>query len=268
MIRLALRVRRADADIVLAELLELAPGGVEETDEGELVEFAVYGAPGELPALPDLRAAAGAAFVDVRSREIPDDWYDGWKQFHRPIVVGERLRVRPPWEEPADAAHLIDIVIDPGQAFGTGGHHTTRLCLELMLGVEPRGALADLGCGSGVLAIAGAELGWAPVHAVDHEAPAVAAAQANAAANGVDVQVARLDLRTAPPPRAATVVANLLAPLLLGLADSLLELPETLIVGGLLLAEADPIAAAFAQRGMVERDRRTGGDWAALTLSS
>ncbi len=268
MIRLALRVRRADADIVLAELLELAPGGVEETDEGELVEFAVYGAPGELPALPDLRAAAGAAFVDVRSREIPDDWYDGWKQFHRPVVVGERLRVRPPWEERADAAELIDIVIDPGQAFGTGGHHTTRLCLALMLGLEPHGALADLGCGSGVLAIAGAKLGWTPVLAVDHERPAVEAARANAAANGVDVQVVRLDLRTAPPPPASTVVANLLAPLLLGLAHSLVELPETLIVGGLLLGEADRIAAAFAERGMLERDRRLGGEWAALSLSS
>jgi len=267
-IRLALRVRRPDADIVLAELLELVPNGVEEADEGELVEFAVYGAPGELPALPALRAAAGGALVEVRTTEIPDDWYDGWKEFHRPLVVGERLRVRPPWEAPADSAELIDIVIDPGQAFGTGGHHTTRLCLALMLGLEPRGALADLGCGSGVLAIAGAKLGWAPVLAVDHEGPAIEAAKANARENGVDVEVTRLDLRTDPPPAAATVVANLLAPLLLELSGTLVAVPDSLIVGGLLLAEADDIAAAFAKRGLVERDRRTGGEWAALALQS
>jgi len=90
-IRLALRVRRADAELVLAELLELAPNGVEENEDGEVVEFAVYGAPGELPALPALRAAAGEAFVEVETEEIPDDWYDGWKEFHRPIVVGDVL---------------------------------------------------------------------------------------------------------------------------------------------------------------------------------
>lgn len=268
MIRLALRVRRADADIVLAELLELAPGGVEETEEGELVEFAVYGAPGELPALPDVRAAAGDAFVDVRSREIPDDWYDGWKEFHRPVVVGERLRVRPPWEEAAACSELIDIVIDPGQAFGTGGHHTTRLCLALMLGLEPGGALVDLGCGSGVLAIAAAKLGWTPVLAVDYEGSAVEAAEVNARVNAVDLDVMRLDLRSEPPPPAPTVVANLLAPLLLELADSLVELPDRLIIGGLLAEEADEVAAAFGGRGLAERERRTGGEWAALDLSS
>lgn len=268
MIRLALRVRRADADIVLAELLDLAPTGVEESEEGDLVEFAVYGAPGELPALPELRAVAGAAFVDVSSREIPDDWYDGWRQFHQPVVVGERLRVRPPWAQPACASELIDIVIDPGQAFGTGAHHTTRLCLELMVELEPRGALVDLGCGSGVLAIAGAKMGWAPVGAVDHETAAIEATQANASANGVAVEVASLDLRAEAPPPAPTVFANLLVPLLLELAESLASLPDRLILGGLLSDEADEVAAAFARRGLVERDRRTGGEWTALALSA
>ena len=266
MIRLALRVRRADADVVLAELLDLAPSGVEESEDGELVEFAVYGAPGELPALPDLRAAAGPAFVEVSSREIPDDWYDGWRRFHQPVVVGERLRVRPPWTEPASGSELIDVVIDPGQAFGTGAHHTTRLCLELMLDLDPGGALVDLGCGSGVLAIAAAKLGWAPVLAVDHEAPAVEAARANARANDVEVQVSRLDLRTAQPPPARTAVANLLAPLLLGLAGSLVAPPKRLIAGGLLHGEADEVAAAFTARGLRERTRRTAGDWAVLSL--
>src|SRR3954447_19081033 len=116
MIRLALRVRRADAEIVLAELLELAPAGVEERDvSAEIVEYAVYGAPGELPALPDLRAAAGDAVVEVSTSEVADDWGERWKEFHRPVEIGPppTLRVRAPWHEANDG----DLVIDPGQAF-------------------------------------------------------------------------------------------------------------------------------------------------------
>src|SRR5579875_1560084 len=160
MLRLAVRVRRTDAELVLAELLELAPSGVEEVDiDAATVEYAVYGAPGELPDLPDLQAAAGAALVEVSTTEVADDWADRWREFHRPLVLGDRLSVRPPWEPPPGTA--LDLVIDPGRAFGTGAHATTRLCLELLLDIPvPSGPLAagpaaiDLGCGSGVLAIA------------------------------------------------------------------------------------------------------------------
>src|SRR4051812_34291494 len=203
MIRLAVRVRRDDAEVALAELLTLAPAGVEEVDlpDDGLVEYAVYGAPGELPELPDLRAAAGGAFVDVRTSEVGDDWAERWRAFHKPVLVDHRLLVRAPWHEPAAGA-LPEGVIDPGQAFGTGGHATTRLCLELLLGLEPGKALIDLGCGSGVLAIAAARLGWAPVLGLDHEREAVAATRANAAANGVEVEARRWDLRAAALPAA------------------------------------------------------------------
>ena len=179
MIRLAVRVRREHAELVLAELLELAPGGVEEVDLSDgVIEYGVYGAPGELPALPDLRAAAGGALVEIATTEVADDWRERWRAYHRPVVVAERLTVRPPWE-PAGATPL-DLVIDPGQAFGTGAHASTRLSLELMLGLAPRGALLDLGCGSGVLAIAAAKLGFAPVVAVDNDRAAIEATAANA----------------------------------------------------------------------------------------
>lgn len=266
MIRLALRVRREEAELVLAELLELAPNGVEENDDGDAVEFAVYGAPGELPELPDLRAAAGEAFVDVTTQEVPDDFYDGWKQFHRPVDIGGRLRVRPPWEPATAAGGPLDIVVDPGQAFGTGSHHTTRLCLELMLELDPGGAFADLGCGSGVLAIAAAKLGWAPVAGYDHEPEAVKAARSNAEANGARVTVTRWDLRTDPLPAASTIAANLLRPLLLRVAEALTEPPRALIASGLLRAEAGEVATAFAAIGLRERERREAGEWAALLL--
>ena len=130
MIRLAVRVRREHAEVVLAELLELAPNGVEESSEEGVVEYAVYGAPGELPALPALEAAAGGALVEVVTTEISDDWFDGWKRFHEPVLVGDRLHVRPPWTDPLGRDGVHEIVIDPGQAFGTGSHATTRMCLE------------------------------------------------------------------------------------------------------------------------------------------
>jgi ribosomal protein L11 methyltransferase len=265
-IRLALRVRRADAELVLAELLDLAPNGVEETEDGDVVEFAVYGVPGELPALPDLRAAAGPAFVDVRTEEIPDDWYDGWREFHRPAVIGDRLRVRPPWEAPA--GELIDLVIDPGLAFGTGSHSTTRMCLELMLELEPGGPFADVGCGSGILAIAAARLGWGPVTALDHEAPAIEATRSNAAANGVVIEARRWDLRREPIPPSSTIAANLLRPLLLDLAGHIEQAPAQIVAGGLLVEQVDEVAEAFAERGLVERERRTEREWAALLLAA
>lgn len=271
MIRLALRVRRADAEVVLAELLELVPAGVEETDiDDDVVEYAVYGAPGELPALPDLRAAAGGALVDVATTEIEDDWSERWREFHQPVTVGGRVHVRAPWHPPEDADPTRpDVVIDPAQAFGTGAHATTRMCLELLLDLEPGGALLDLGCGSGVLAIAAAKLGWDPVRGVDHDPLALEATRHNARANGVAVEVARHDLlRDGPAPSAPTVLANLLGPLLRRLAaDGFAgEPPRALIVSGLLVAEADGVATAFAPLGFAVRARRTEGEWTALRL--
>ena len=280
MIRLAIRVARADAEVALAELLELVPAGVEEVDHGDTIEYAVYGAEGELPTLPALRAAAGGAFVGVTTTQVADDWASRWRDFHVPVTIGERLHVRPPWcAAPAAgvgaARHglpVLDIVIDPNQAFGTGAHATTRLCLEALLALpEPRGPLLDLGCGSGVLAIAAAKLGWDPVTGLDHEAAAVAAARENAQANGVTLDVRSGDLLhgDAPAPSAPTVVANLLRPLLAHVARTGFagEPPRTMIVSGLLRAEADAIAAAFArEQGLLEQARGELGEWAALTL--
>jgi ribosomal protein L11 methyltransferase len=270
MLRLAVRVRREQAELVLAELLELAPSGVEEVDvPGGVVEYAVYGAPGELPALPDVTAAAGSGLVEVSTSEFADDWDERWRAFHRPIVLRDRLAVRPPWESPLGAE--IDLVIDPGQAFGTGAHATTRLCLELMLGLTAGGGFLDLGCGSGVLAIAAARLGWEPVVAVDFDPVAVEAAAANARVNGVAVEVRRHDLRVDPVVRGRTVAANLLRPLLLAWSERLAgvgagERPARVIASGLLVGEADEVAGAFARLGLVEAARRASGDWAALLL--
>jgi ribosomal protein L11 methyltransferase len=268
MVRLAVRCRPELSERVLAELLELAPDGVEEERGEGWVEYAIYGPPGEVPDLPDLEAAAGDGLVEITATSIPDDWADRWRDFHRPVLIGEgRIVVRPSWQPPADAAE-IDIVIDPGQAFGTGAHATTSLSLELLAELadagEAFGPLADLGTGSGVLAIAAAKLGWAPVSACDSQAAAVEAAAANAEANRVELDLARVNLRERPPPSAPAVSANLTAPLLREVAERLADPPRTLICSGMLDSEADEVAAAFAARGLEAVERRRSGEWAAL----
>ncbi|MFI5038235.1 MAG: 50S ribosomal protein L11 methyltransferase, partial [Solirubrobacterales bacterium] len=218
-----------------------------------------------------------------------------WKRFHQPVLVPAPLRrsredhrvpalhVRPPWEPASDArgGAVEEIVIDPGQAFGTGGHASTRLCLDLLLALaqleRPEGPLLDVGTGSGILAIAAARLGFAPVLGLDHELESVAAARANASANGVAIEVRRLDLRRQPLPwidasgarvGSVVVVANLLRPLLLELARVMPRAPAHLLAGGLLKGEADEVAAAFAERlGLRERERRESGEWAAVRLA-
>ncbi|HET6832090.1 MAG TPA: 50S ribosomal protein L11 methyltransferase [Solirubrobacterales bacterium] len=276
MIRLAVRCRPEQAEIVLAELVALVPGGVEEERGAGYVEYAIYGPPGELPDLPDLRAAAGDGLVEIETTEVPDDWADRWRDFHEPVVVGDgRLVVRPSWERWDGGGAGIDIVVDPGRAFGTGAHATTRCCLELLLALADRGhgsgPLADWGTGSGVLAIAAAKLGWGPVHACDHEQAAIAAVTANARANGVEITARRLNLREQQPPPAPTVVANLTAPLLVPLAERMasgaIGVPERALLSGLLATERDRVVAAYAAAGLGVEAELADGDWAALLLA-
>ena len=251
------------------------------------MEYALYGAPGELPALPNGEAEVAGVRVSVSAREVAADWAERWKRFHRPVLVPPgklprrrcgsggavsrgRLAVRPPWSDPR--ADALDLVIDPGPAFGTGAHPTTRLSLELLLELEPRGSLADLGCGSGVLAIAAAKLGFAPVTALDSEQAALDATRANARANRVKLdRVDSLNLRERPPPAAATITANLTRPLLLRVAELMSEPPAALIFSGVLDGEADEVAAAFARRAggrsLRERRRLRSAGWSALLLA-
>jgi ribosomal protein L11 methyltransferase len=264
LIRLAVRCAPEQADLVLAELTVLAPNGVEEERGPGFVEYAVYGGEGELPELGDLDAAVGGGRVEVSATEIPDDWADRWRDFHKPLLVADRLWLRPSWEPPREGA--VDVVVDPGQAFGTGAHPTTRLCLEFLCELEGGGELVDLGTGSGVLAIAASKLGWDPVRAYDHEPAAIEAAAANAAANGVELQLERANLRERLPDLAPTVVANMTSPILLAVARQLVETPQVLICSGLLPGEQDEVARAFGEVGLAEVERRQDGDWAALLL--
>jgi ribosomal protein L11 methyltransferase len=167
----------------LALLLHLFPDGVEELDGA----FAVYA---DEPPI---------GFDVIETEDVPEGWEDAWRAFHHGVAVGA-LWVGPPWEDPP--AELIPVVIDPGRAFGTGAHATTRLCLELLQELEPT-SLLDVGSGSGVLSIAAAKLGFAPVFSIDLDPVAVEVTRANAAANDVDVTT------TETYPSTGVAVANI-----------------------------------------------------------
>jgi len=194
----SVEVPEADAERARGLMVELFPSGFEErqTADGlELVAYTDYAGEERL----------WATFGGARATDVEPGWEDRWRVFHRPVRVG-RLWVGPPWEQPPPDA--IAVVVEPGRAFGTGAHPTTRLCLELLLGERP-GSVLDVGCGSGVLSIAAALLGFAPVTAVDVDPLAVEATRANAAVNGVDVDVSLADALVDELPAVDLALANI-----------------------------------------------------------
>ncbi|MDQ3778738.1 MAG: 50S ribosomal protein L11 methyltransferase [Actinomycetota bacterium] len=190
-------------------------------------------------------------FADVEADLVEPGWEDRWRDFHRPVSVGP-LWVGPAWESPPPDA--VAVSIDPGRAFGTGAHPTTQLCLELLLGLDRR-SLLDVGCGSGVLAIAAAKLGFHPVCAVDREVAAAEATRDNVRRNGVDVTVELADALTADLPAADAVVANIDLVSIEALAPRLEA--RALITAGYFHSRV-PRAAGFRHV-----ERRVDGGWAA-----
>jgi ribosomal protein L11 methyltransferase len=175
---------------------------------------------------------------------VPDGWEDGWRSFHHGIQVG-RFWVGPHWEK---------IVIDPGRAFGTGAHPTTRLTLELLQELEP-GSLLDIGCGSGVLSIAAAKLGFAPVVAVDNDPDAAEVTRENAHTNGVELDVRVCDALAGEIPHTGLVVANVA----LDVVEALLaRAPGNRVITSGYLDRDQPRVP-----GWRSIDRRAGGGWAA-----
>jgi ribosomal protein L11 methyltransferase len=221
-------------------MLELFPEGFEERETGEGLELVAYTDAGGEERL-------WAAFGKVSASAVPANWEERWRAFHRPIRVGP-LWVGPPWEEPPPGATAV--VIDPGRAFGTGAHASTRLALE----VEP-GSLVEVGCGSGVIAIAAARLGFDPVVAVDHDQAAVDATARNADSNGVQLDLRRANALAEDLPPADLVVANVSAAFARELAGRLRT--RDLIASGYFESEP-PQLPGFTHCG-----RRVEDGWAA-----
>ncbi len=181
-----------------ARLLERCPAGIEELDLGDRVELAVYTDEAGEAALRDV-------FPSATVDQVEEGWEDRWKEFHRPVWAGG-LWIGPPWIDPP--GDVRDVVVDPGRAFGTGAHPTTQACIGALSTLE-RGSLLDAGCGSGVVAVAAARLGYAPVRAVDVDEVAVEVARETARVNGVVVDVAVADVLHDDLPASDVVVANI-----------------------------------------------------------
>ena len=211
---------------------------------------------------------------------VEKDWSEAWKQHYQPIAIGKRLMIVPAWME-VDTQGRIPIRMDPGMAFGTGAHPTTQLCLEAIEGCYTEGfnpqTVIDLGCGSGILAVAALKLGAQHALGIDIDADAIRAAIKNAETNGVssnlevglgslaEIKAGAFSLQSAP-----LVLANILAPVLTrlfeqGLGD-LVSPKGKLILSGILAEQANEVAAAARQQGFTGIEQLQSGDWVALVV--
>jgi ribosomal protein L11 methyltransferase len=225
-------------------MLELFPEGFEEVDADGGLELAAYTGPGG-------EERVWQVFGPGRVTDVEPDWGERWRAFHQPVRVGP-LWIGPPWEEPDEGA--LAVVVDPGRAFGTGAHPTTRLCAEHLCALEPA-SLVDLGCGSGVLSIAAAKLGFEPVTAFDLDPAAVEATRENALANRVEIAVSQADVLEEPLSAAGVAVANIelsLAERAAARVDA-----EIVITSGYLVSDRP------APTGLTHVDRLEADGWAA-----
>ncbi|MHB9148523.1 MAG: 50S ribosomal protein L11 methyltransferase [Thermoleophilia bacterium] len=256
----------------------------------------------ELPDDPVLREAA-----EIERVLVPTGWEEGWKDHFKPITVG-RLYIRPPWEQPppspardvgagpgtgsaagpaptggsrapagtgagsTEAPALLDIVLTPGLAFGTGLHPTTRGVLDLLQDEASSGPVVDVGTGSGILAISAGKLGFGPIIAFDNDPLAVTAARSNAQENGVDVRAEHTDLGEAPSAwfDDATILANLTLEPVLALISQLARrgaLFRRLLVSGILSGEQEAaVVAAAARSGLSVGRRLYETEWVSMDL--
>jgi ribosomal protein L11 methyltransferase len=271
--RVSFRLPADEKEQLLDALMPLLPAGVRERPLGDgEVELASVGA--ALPERAALEAAAGRPLAGWDECDVPADWRERRARFGGgAFLVAERVLVRTPWDPPAEPG-VLDLVLErSGGGFGSGSHSTTRMCLALLLELEPvAGGAADLGCGLGTLAIAAARLGWAPVVAVDRMDGAVSAARANGARNGVDVDWRVADLEADAVPLAELLLVNAPPPVHERVAAALREdagaRPRHVIASGVVPSELDSVARAYAAAGWSIAAAREEDGWSAALLET
>jgi ribosomal protein L11 methyltransferase len=266
--RVALTIDEDALETVLDALLPLLPQGVHWTPlGGGRLELAVYDTTGDMPPREVLEGAVGPGLLTADEEEAPEDPGERRTRYLRRPAVGGRVVVRPSGAPAPDDPGVLDVVIDsPQGAFGSGGHPTTAMCLELLLGLEPAGPFADLGCGAGVLAITAARLGFGPVFALDHERTGVEATVRNAAANGVAVEALQVDLLEVAPPPAPTLAANVPIAVHAHIAAGLGADVRQVIASGVVDQHLPDLVEAYERAGLAVTQRRGGPGWAAVLL--
>ena len=281
------------AAVLAALLFELGATGIEERDGPEpgsqrlLAGFPNRAAADAALARLDLElgsvvgpaTGAVASAVATALVEVPaDTWFDGWRSYARVHRAGKRLVIHPPWvplhqveDNLGDRPGDLILAIDPGRAFGSGAHPTTRLVLaEIERLVTPVTRMLDLGCGSGVLAIAAARLGAASVLAVDHDPLALAVTRANQVRNQVRFPVTDALPEAETEPRFELLAGNIGANVLIQLAPRLVALGRVLILSGFFDARQDEVLSAYEDSGakLVRACTAAEGGWVALTVTA
>jgi ribosomal protein L11 methyltransferase len=272
LVELEITVPVAQEDLAVEQLGEYSPGGfrhdlpADSDAEGAVATFGLFLQADRADAAVSYLARAGVDVLSQRVTTVEDGWDERWKEFHQPVTIGT-LWVGPPWQEELAPPGLQRVVIEPGQGFGTGAHPTTHLMLTLLL-EQPRASVLDIGCGSGVLAVAAALLGFGPIIAVDNDPVAVTSTEENLERNGVShlVQARLADGLADPLPAADIVLANIILEPLVALAPRL-RAPRVL-VSGLLRSQVEEVEAAFAANEYVVRERRDRDGWVALQLDT
>jgi ribosomal protein L11 methyltransferase len=262
--RAALALRADAAEAVIDVLLDLLPHGIREREDGDAVEVVIYDSPLTIAQLETI--AGPALLAPIAVEDVPGGWRERRARESRPLEIAGRIHLRRPWDAPP-ASGLLDVVIERGRGFGTGSHPTTAMVLELLCDTEPQGPLVDLGCGSGVLSIAAAKLGWNPVVGLDYDMAAVEEARANVAENGVEATIEGADLRIDAIPEAAVALANV-NPLAIHalIAPRIPASVGMLVASGLVGGEVAGALELYAGVGLIERRRLERHGWAAIEL--
>jgi ribosomal protein L11 methyltransferase len=281
---LVLTAPAGELEVLAARLFEHGALGVElQEPEQQLM-------PGTPPLPPgagrciahfDKREEAADSARDLGLPESPveveeEDWSVGWRKHHRPLRVGPRSWVQPPWEDAPAAPGEARVLIDPGMAFGTGSHPTTALCLERvdqLLAELPGADLLDVGTGSGVIALLAVKLGAGRVCGTENDPVALAAARRGAELNGISpgrIHWTLADPDALPGPPFRIVVANILLNTLVELAPAIARKVApagSLVLSGLLSGQSVEAEAAYAAQGLVPAGRAERDGWVRLELA-
>jgi len=286
-IEVMVRVPEALAEIVEKQLTELGSvGSVEDTlgEKGDpvpakpLIKGYFYGTDEatseQVTAFQSFVSSLGDIFPvseieEVQVRETREDEWQEWKRFFKPVLVSDRIVIKPTWEKYEKAEGQLIVEIDPGMAFGTGSHESTRMCIQLLDEVIEGGErVFDVGTGSGILAIAAARLGAGPVFGIDNHEDSVRVAGENVALNGVEgiVTVSTMPLDNIKEDY-RIVVANILAEDLIDMCRSLVDRTiegGEIILSGILTTKAPMVIGAYEGEGVTLEKHLEEGDWSAL----
>lgn len=255
---------RQKYDVTYATLKAYYPP---ETDIEETLKFIEDG-------IKSLDGLVDVSGLEISAKEVHEqDWENEWKKYYKPVPVGKRIIIKPQWEEICDEGRDVVIELDPGMAFGTGTHETTRMCLALLEEyVTPESTLLDIGTGSSILSIGAAKLGCGKIVASDIDSVAVKVARENAALNGVadKIDIRCCDLTSGITGKYNIVVANIIADAIIMLSESAANFMAddgVYITSGIIEHRLDDVKSALTNYGFKIKRTLQEGEWAAIVCT-